>query len=152
MEENIFEHSFKDQSYLVRKYLKAINKYNFKDQEDYIKFIIDQMTSIGNVLVEREEIPSWVIDIKDYRNNSEIVLFLTAFENVNWNNLRKKIPDLNPREFIQSLFFAARKYGERRGWDTNILHLQFSRLIGINIVNTMTNQVKPRNISGIGYN
>jgi len=152
MNENIFEHSFKDQSLLVKKEINSINTYKFKDEKDYINFIMKQMTVIGNVLGEKEEVPSWVIDIYDYRKKSEIVLFLTVFDSINWSSLRNKIPEFNPYEFINSLFSAASKHGEKRGWDYKILYLQFSRIIGNQIFNLLVDEVKPRNIEGEGYN
>ena len=150
--ENLFEHSFRNQYLHVSHVVARVREYDAQEEERYIDFIVDQMNLIGSLLAEKETIPAWVTDPMDYYRKSEIVLFLSIFEAINWASLRENISDFHPRNFIKALYKKIIKHGKKRNWNLQVFQLQFSKLIGTQFISQMNEHVLPGKIEDSGYN
>jgi len=117
---NIFEYGGRKQYNLIQPYLQQIT--NLDKTEDFIDSFMNILEKALTERAEKENLPVWVVDKKDYIMKSEIVILCGMLKRLRLEGLIKE----DPEKAI--MFFELQKrlciYGESRHWDLNILKHQ----------------------------
>ena len=147
---NIFDHSKICQMLTVQPYIEKLREdyMNNGMSEGFRKYFMILMNHLFAEMAEHEKRPSWVNNIEDYRMKSEIVAFTLLLGSIE--------PSENPTkeendEFTQ-LYDDIRNLGTSRGWDLNILYLQFIRCMGTPLYSSLKEMVCLRKLDSIDYN
>ena len=147
---NLFDHGQSSQAGIIKPFIRRIRDnlagkpLNPKNRE----FFFQQLRSLVAMLSELENRPKWVKDTESYRLKSEVVAFLSLLTALNLPDE----PSSTEQELVSTLYEEAKEFGEERGWDPQILHVQFIRAMGTKVQNYIMKIVMPRTLKPIDYN
>jgi len=147
---NLFDHGRSSQSSIIKPYLHSI-KLRLKDNSldsGSRSFFIKELRSCIAMLSEHENRPKWVKDIETYRMKSEIAAFIALFAALELSEDDSSAD----KQDVKSLYNEVQDFGKDRGWDLQILHVQFIRAMGNNIQNYIIQIVTPHTLKPIDYN
>jgi hypothetical protein len=172
MPQNLFETGGDSQYQLLLPYIKNIKGYQIDDGLiiEFIDYFISQVKSAAVVREEREVLPSWVVDRKDYVMKSEILICATLFSAfLESKNLifksegpseeTEEIEGIEVPKFTSSqpaiiykLYDAIRKLGQERNWDLGILHFQILKTFGGHFKTLFGGLIIPVKLQNKDYN
>ena len=148
-EDNLFDHGASSQFSLIWPFLEKIKaRYEGKEMRIcFDDFFVSQFDLCLSTVAERETRPNWVKNVRDYQMKSEICILLSFLSCL-------EIPELSKEDgnSITELYNLIQKLGNDRDWDIHILHIQFMRLLGFNLMNHTINDILPQNLDSIDMN
>ena len=148
--ENPMECTGSTQLEIIKPYMSKIRNKISKTgiSEEMGNYFIGQLISCLAMLAEHEAHPIWIRDLKNYRMKSEIVAFLSLFSSLGIN----EEPNDEEKRQISNLYENVCAIGAKRGWDLQILYLQFIRMTGVQPYNPLTSFSRPRVLELLDYN
>lgn len=170
MTENLLEHGGSEQYSLIKPYLDLADKYDPNIHKDIERFFADLLDSALAVREEREVLPKWAMDVKDYVMKSEIMICCTLFGHLAFSdNAPKEVPNfinaapdedeeeetlpMFPLTIMQSLHPYILDFGKERGWSSHILWIQLHKAIGMEMgIPSMKKYLLPKVHMGKDYN
>ena len=152
MQENIFEHGGEGQFILIQPYCKKAQEYDPDINGDFFDFYFGLLQSALSIRAEREEIEDWVVNKEDYSSKSEILIAVTLIESLDSIRTMAMESEEGPHKFTNNFFDKLNKFGKKRGWDKNSLHIQFMKSLGFHVQNPLLQFTKRHTLFPQDYN
>ena len=99
-----------------------------------------------------EEIEDWVVNKEDYNSKSEILIAVTLIESLTSFRIMAMESEEGPQQFAHNFFDKLNKFGKKRGWDKDSLHIQFMKSLGFHVQNPLLQFTKRHTLFPKDYN
>ena len=150
--ENIFEHGGEHQYQIVQPILDVARKYSPEKHGEFERFYFDLLERALNLRSEREQVEDWVFDLEDYRKKSEVLIAVAILDSV---TCLKRVAEKHPRGqpfFMGDFFEKLVAFGEKRGWSLPALQMQFTKTVGLPMINPLVEIISRQIYTTIDYN